>query len=479
MRTHTRGIAAIVMVVGFLVPALLTGGRITATAQQSQSYICRQYQEFFTVPADVYSLSFDMYGGADGWSSSYGARVTGTVSVTPGEELEIKVGCQGNVIQGTGGWPNGGYGGGVNATIAASGGGGSTSIVADYAGSYEVIAVAGGAGGSTNYAIGGASGQVGDDAPVGYVNLRYMDGKGATQSAGGAQTCNLAGVCGGAGSYLQGGEGGYGGGGGGGYFGGSAGTGDVNYWWGNSYADYSTAGGGGSSYVSPTRSSGFADPQYYTGWSDQAGRLTLTWTPTPTTTVATTTTTVAPATTQPPSTTSTNPPTTTTTTTTLPSWSATPINEDESQIIGVTPFPVSGVGAVVVTNETGFTVSRSRVFTPRWRTRVYVGTFSFSLKATYTAKKKRMTYACTFPKFSTESRVASSNRWRWYQPPRGCTLPKELIQQLSNRTTTMTFSGTFTRRWATTGKTTRPDGSKIAVRRINVKVAASESVALN
>jgi hypothetical protein len=157
----------------------------------------------------------------------------------------------------------------------------------------------------------------------------------------------------------------------------------------------------------------------------------------------------------------------------------TPTDEDEEQIVGTTPFPVSGVGSVVVTNETGFTVSKSRVFVPRWRTRVYVGTFSFSLKATYVVKKKRMTYSCTFPKFSTEARIASSNRWRWYQPSKGCTLPKDLIQQLSQRKTTMTFSGTFTRRWATSGKSTRPDGTKIGVRKINVKVAASESVALN
>lgn len=481
MTTKKKQVGIALTMVAFLAPGMMVTDRSVASTQQTQSYICRNYQEYFTVPTDVYSLTFDMYGAADGWTSSYGARVTGTVSVTPGEVLEIKVGCKGS-LTGTGGYPDGGQGGGVVQQIAASGGGGSTSIVADYANAYEVVAIAGGAGGSTNFAIGGAAGQNGDDAPMGWVNMGFMDGKGATQSAGGAQTCNLANVCGGAGSYLQGGESGYGGGGGGGYFGGSAGTGDINYWWGNAYTDYATAGGGGSSYVSPTRASGFSAPQYYTGWSDHAGTLDLYWTPTPTTTVATTTSTSAPSST---SSTTTTPPTTTlptlpsTTTSTLPSWTVTPTDEDEEQIVGVTPFPVSGAGSVVVTNETGFVVSRSRVFTPRWRTRVYVGTFSFSLKATYTVNKKRKTYSCTFPKFSTEASVKSSNKWRWYQPKKGCTLPKELIQQLAQRKTTMTFAGTFTRRWATSGKTTRPDGSKIGVRRINVKVAASESVALN
>lgn len=370
-------------------------------APLTQSFACSRQTEYFTVPTDVYSIAFDIYGAADGWTSSYGARVTGIVAVIPGEELEIKVGCKGSVNGGDGGFPNGGRGGGIQGQNAASGGGGSSSIVADHSASYEVLAIAGGAGGSTNFTIGGAGGMNGDDAPNGWVNMRFMDGKGATQAAAGGQTCNLANYCDGAGSYLQGGESTYGGGGGGGYYGGGAGTGDLNYWWGNSYTDYSTAGGGGSSYVSPTRSNGFTAPSYYTGWSDGPGSVALSWTATPTTTLAPTST--APAatisTTLPPATVSTTPiattpasttpPTVTTIPTAIPSWSTSPEVESELPVSGVSPFPSSGSGTVEVTNETGFVITKARAFIPKWRTRVYIGDFKFSIKATYIVNKKK------------------------------------------------------------------------------------------
>jgi hypothetical protein len=491
-------IAVILLTTATLVSWFPSSGQAAPT-QQTQSFGCSAQTEYFTVPTDVYSISFDMYGATDGWTGSYGARVTGTVTVTPGEELEMKVGCKGSVNGGHGGFPNGGRGGGIQGQNAASGGGGSSSIVADHTASYEVLAVAGGAGGSSNFTIGGAAGMNGDDAPPGWVDMRFMDGKGATQSAGGGQTCNLANYCDGAGTYLQGGESPYGGGGGGGYYGGGAGTGDLNYWWGNSYTDYSTAGGGGSSYVSPARSSGFASPTYYTGWSNGEGSITLSWTVTPTTTTPSTT--VA---TTLPQTTSTTPTTTIATSTTLvptttnvattsptaptppstvviasPSWTSKPETESESSVIGATPFPASGSGTVQVTDETGFTVTKARVFIPKWRTRVYIGDFKFSLKANYFVNKKKKTFSCSIPRFGTQKIQKTSNVWRWYQPSKGCVLPKDLITQLAQRKTTMTLSGTFARKWATSGKTTRPDKSKITTRRINLKIGAADTVTLS
>ena len=450
----------------------------------TQNFVCTQSPEYFTVPADVYGLTFDMYGASDGWQSSYGSRVTGTVAVTPGEELEIKVGCKGAISGGRGGYPNGGHGGGIQGQNAASGGGGSSSIVADYNGSHEILAIAGGAGGSTNFAIGGAGGLNGDDAPPAWVDMSFMDGKGATQSAGGAETCNLANFCYGAGAYLQGGESPLGGGGGGGYYGGGAGTGDLNYWWGNSYSDYSTAGGGGSSYVSPSRSSGISTPQYYTGASYGAGSIALSWTPTPTTTL--TTTTIASTTTSVPTTTTLAITTTTTlstTTTTValaaPSWSSTPEVESELPVSASTPFPLSGAGTVEVTNETGFVVTKSRSFIPKWRTRVYIGDFKFSLKATYIVNKKKKAFTCNIPTFGTQKIQKTSSTWRWYQPAKGCALPKDLVTQLSKRQTTMTLTGTFSRKWATTGKGLRPDGSKITTRKISLRIGAAETVTMS
>jgi hypothetical protein len=492
-------IAIILLTSATLVTGFPSSSQATPTTE-TQSFYCAGYADSFVVPADVYNISFDMYGSSDGWTSSYGARVTGTVRVTPGEELEIKVGCKGSVTHGTGGFPDGGRGGGIQQNNAASGGGGSTSIVADPNTSYEVLAIAGGGGGSTNFTIGGAGGMTGDDAPPGWVDMRFMDGKGATQSEGGGQTCNLANFCEGAGSYLQGGESVYGGGGGGGYYGGGAGTGDINYWWENSYSDYSTAGGGGSSYVSPTRSNGFVDPQYFTGWSDRAGSLVISWTATATTT-STAPTTTAVATTTIASTTTVASTTTAVSTTTLPtstiatttsvvttpstvvvatpSWVSLPETESEMPVIGLTPFPASGSGTVQVTDETGFIVTKARAFIPKWRTRVYIGDFKFSLKATYLVNKKKKTFSCSIPVFGTQKIQKTSSIWRWYQPAKGCVLPKDLVTQLAQRKTTMTLTGTFARKWATSGKTIRPDKSKITTRRINLRIGAADTVTLS
>jgi hypothetical protein len=484
-----RHLVILGIVAGLLFSAGFTAGITKATTPQSQTFPAIGSQDYFTVPANVSRLTVDIAAGSDGWNGGLGGRVIVDIAVTPGEVLEVVVGSGGSALSGRGGWPDGGDGGGQVGNSNASGGGGSTSVKNQPNGDF--IAIAGGGGGGSNFTQSGAGGfPWGEDARAGYTGYGYMDGRGATQSAGGAGGCEYDTTCNSAanGSFNQGGHATIGGGGGGGYYGGGAGGGGVvgNETW-------SASGGGGSSWVDPARVFPGTNVTYQPGffpsnpndWRNGNGYATFTWTPDATTTTSTTTTTTT-STTAPPSTTSTLASTTTSTlaltpstTTTLPSWFASPIDEDEKQIVGVTPFPISGFGSVVLTNETGFTVSKSRVFTPRWRTRVYVGTFSFSLKARYIVKKKRLTYSCTFPKFSTESRVTSSNKWRWYQPPRGCTLPKELIQQLSNRSTTMTFAGTFTRRWATTGKTNRPDGSKISVRKINVIVAASESVALN
>ncbi len=508
---HPGGIviAIILLTSATLVTGFPSSSQATPTPQ-TQSFICRGYEEYFIVPADVFSISFDMNGANDA-KSARGARVTGAVAVTPGEELEIKVGCKGILdpasTSGAGGYPNGGNGAGIKESISASGGGGSSSIVADHAFSYEVLAIAGGAGGGTNFNLGGSAGISGGDAIAGWTNMDFMNGKGATQTAGGAERCNLDNFCTGAGSYLQGGENPFGGGGGGGYYGGGAGTGAINSWFISNYEDYSTSGGAGSSYVSPTRSQGLSSPQYST--SDYGefrgtydGTITISWTATATTTstapttTAVSTTTIASTTTAVSTTTlptSTLPPTTSTIATTTtsvvttpstvvvatPSWVSMPETESELPVIGLTPFPASGAGTVQVTDETGFVVTKARAFIPKWRTRVYIGDFKFSLKAIYVVNKKKKTFTCGIPTFGTQKIQKTSNVWRWYQPAKGCVLPKDLVTQLAQRKTTMTLSGTFARKWATSGKTSRPDNSKISTRKINLKIGAAETVTLS
>jgi hypothetical protein len=93
--------------------------------------------------------------------------------------------------------------------------------------------------------------------------------------------------------------------------------------------------------------------------------------------------------------------------------------------------------------------------------------------------KKKKIYSCSLPKFGTQKIQKTSNVWRWYQPKKGCVLPKGLVTQLAQRKTTMTLAGMFSRKWATSGKTTRPDKSKITSRKINLKIGASDSVTLS
>ena len=488
LKTTVQIVTAAVLLAGI---AISPNASPIQAAPLSQTFTLTGSSVDFTIPAGVTSLTFDA-NGADAPFGGNGARVTGTITVSPGEVLRIYVGGRGSSQNGAGGFPNGGYGGGALNQLMAFGGGGSTHIVATDINETPIV-VAGGGGGGTNYGIGGAGGYNGDDGSLSWVTYPQLDGRGGTQSAGGAQTCDLNNVCdpNTQGSFMQGGEGRFGAGGGGGYWGGSGGNGDANVPDGGSFFDYGGTGGGGSSYVQPSRIAGQSQPTFVTGANDGDGFLILTWTPaTPTTIAATTlpvpTTTTSPQTSSAGSgvngttTTSVVTSTTSTTTTTIaPTWTSQPEVEREESVVGRTPFPSSGRGSVVVVNEGGYVVNAKNVFTPRWRTRVYIGTFKFSLKATYSANKKKRTYVCTFPKFGTESKIAASRKWRWYSPPRGCTLPKELVTQLAQGKTTMQFTGSFTRKWATSGKSTRPDGSRIDTLRISLVIAGSDSVALN
>ena len=482
---------------------LLTGTAVVATqnvgiaAPLSQTFEAINSQDYFTVPTGVTRLTIDIGAGSDNWGGGLGGRVVTDISVTPGEILEVVVGSRGDAYSGRGGWPDGGDGGGQVGNSNASGGGGSTSIKT--ASNSSIIAIAGAGGGGSNFTQAGDGGfPWGEDAIAGYTGYGYMDGKGATQSAGGAGGCEYDTTCSSFanGSFHQGGHATIGGGGGGGYYGGGAGGGGIV-----GYDTWSASGGGGSSWVDANRifsgTSVTYQPGYFPSnvneWRNGNGYAKLTWTPAAaTTTTASSTTSISPtssssSTTSTSTSTSTTPSTipqsTTTTpppaTTIAPTWTSQPENEREQSVIGRTPFPISGVGSVVVVNEGGYVVNARNVFMPRWRTRVYIGSFTFSLKAAYISGKKKKTYACTFPRFGTETKVLSSRKWRWYSPPRGCTLPKELVTQLAQGKTTMQFTGSFTRKWATTGKTTRPDGSRIQKLTISLVIAGSESVAVN
>lgn len=255
LRRGTRAVGAAAL----LVASLGMGGAWPAAAAESKPCDplegfthCRIFDHTgaavdFQVPAGVEELDFRAWGmGGDGnpfANGGAGAYVAGSLEVTPGEHLTVKVG----------GW----YGGGRKIFGDAPGGkpgagnwggkGGSSSGVRAADGSALFIA-AGGGGGGHGVMASGRAGSGG--APDGLdAAEKDLGGKGAKGAQGGA----AGGEGGTAGAdHAQGGAGGDGGaeagGGGAGYAGGGGGAG-------RNAAGDSGSGGGGSSYADPERTS--------------------------------------------------------------------------------------------------------------------------------------------------------------------------------------------------------------------------------
>lgn len=200
----------------------------------------------YVVPTGVTEIQITVQGGAGGWNGSqfggYGAKISFTLSVTPGETLSGTIGGKGgdtnSVTPGTAG-TNGGGAGGTGGSVGRGGGGGGGATSINRGGT--LLAVAGGGGGGSSAGSGGNGGQIGADA------TGAGGGFGATQSAPGAGgVTDSLGLSGSGTSGGTGGSGLYytaGGGGGGGYFGGGGGSGHGN----TGSGGY--GGGGGSSYA--------------------------------------------------------------------------------------------------------------------------------------------------------------------------------------------------------------------------------------
>lgn len=240
----------------FHIPALFLLSLICVSAY-SQNYTFTGNVETYTVPPCVTSINVVAAGAKGGGNSGgAGARVTATLSVTPGQVLEIRVG-------GNGTCPGAGYnGGGVgknanNVGNSSCGGGGATDIrVAPYALANRILVASGGGGmgGGTSDGSGGAGGcqnGVAGISPFG------AGGQGATQFNGGngGPPWIASGNSGLPGQLALGGAGGTdpcynvapGGGGGAGKYGGGGGGSDCF-----ASAPYGGGGGGGGSSLIPT-----------------------------------------------------------------------------------------------------------------------------------------------------------------------------------------------------------------------------------
>ncbi len=182
----------------------------------------------FFVPADVFSLQVELWGGGGGSAGGSSGYVTALLSVTPNEDLTVNVAGSGRAIFSEaavmGGFGGGGIGNGAdfnNGGGWGGSGGGATSILL---GSTLLLDAAGGGGGGAGSggAVGGGGGLIGSDG------IGQPGGGGGTQTAGGVNTgyptwpcqnCNGSLGLGGTGDIWEGG-----GGGGGGYYGGAGGA---------------------------------------------------------------------------------------------------------------------------------------------------------------------------------------------------------------------------------------------------------------
>ncbi|MEI7420845.1 MAG: glycine-rich protein, partial [Prolixibacteraceae bacterium] len=246
----------------------------------SQTFNYTGALQTLTVPAGVTSVVIETWGAQGGINNignsnlgGLGGYAKGTLSVTPGQTLNIYVGGQGTGV-GNNTLGGAGYNGGGNANGSGSGGGGATDVRFGGTALGNRVIVGGGGGGSGYYSYGGgagggATGTTGGNATNG---TAAYGGTGGTQSAGGTGSGSYPGY---SGSLGVGGNGniasssiGYSGGGGGGYYGGAGGAGAVS-----AGTGYGAAGGGGSSYVG-----GVSNTTSTSGLRSGNGQALISWT---------------------------------------------------------------------------------------------------------------------------------------------------------------------------------------------------------
>jgi hypothetical protein len=248
--------------------------------QQTVTFNYTGALQTWVVPQCVTSINVIAAGAKGGGSvGGNGARITGTLTVTPGQTLNIYVGGMGTCGNNSGGWNGGGTGyasSPANVTYNSCGGGGASDIrIGGTALANRVIVAGGGGGkgGGSNTTTPGGSAACNNGNPGG--NTFGAGGGGGTQVAGGNGGAPWAGTPPGgqAGTLGQGGNGGFwqtasGGGGGGGRFGGGGGGND-----GCCTGSNGGGGGGAGSSLLPV------------GWTCLAannasnGYVTISWTP--------------------------------------------------------------------------------------------------------------------------------------------------------------------------------------------------------
>ena len=207
-------------------PLLLMEQVSISLGQVTQTFTYTGADQSFQVPAGVTSMNVILIGGGGGSAIGKGSGgtsgyVSGTLAVTPAQNLTIMVGQGGTSSSGSssatygggGSSSNGGAGGGRSAIIlsgsdlvTAGGGGGGNTGSANYYG---------GAGGGSSGGNGGASAYAGQGATTTGTNSGSGGAGALSGGVAGSQYQGANGITGGGGGYYGGGSGVMGGGGGG------------------------------------------------------------------------------------------------------------------------------------------------------------------------------------------------------------------------------------------------------------------------
>jgi hypothetical protein len=250
-----------------LATCALLGSAPAASATVSETFDYTGAEQTFVVPAGVTSVGAVVIGGHGGngdllSAGGLGARVSGNLSVTPGETLYVEVGGDGVSYRCTHGFfPPGECPGGFNGGGGGGGGGGGASDVRltpreDGLEPDTRVIVAGGGGGAglsapdpsctEDKALGGSGGDAGEaggsgecfTSPGGSAGSSFGGGAGGGGGGCGELEAGALGTGGSSDCIYH-----PGGGGGGGYYGGGAGGGS------GEHGPASGGGGGGSSLV--------------------------------------------------------------------------------------------------------------------------------------------------------------------------------------------------------------------------------------
>lgn len=289
MSTLRRHLGPALAAVG-LIALVSTHSSGVGAAPRSESFdVVGSYE--WVVPDGVTSVTVDAFGAAGGGvlypsspvAGGLGGRTRATITVTPGETLQVNVGGEGDSYNDDAA-ALGGFNGGADAgSFGAGAGGGASDVRRGGTTLDDRVVVAGGGGGAAGDstcqpAVGGAGG--GDVPAAGEPSDGAGGGQPGGADAGGAGgTAGPDGLPGDAGTAGAGGKGATspgaaGGGGGGGWFGGGGGGGV-----GDPFQE-GAAGGGGSAYVADDATA----VTYENGTRAGDGLVVLSWEVPPTTT---------------------------------------------------------------------------------------------------------------------------------------------------------------------------------------------------